>query len=673
MRDQRIKAETAVERAAAERRQQRQNAISSGLIGGAFPLLFGQGAGAARGGGIGGAGGGLRGGQFGFGLSLVGTALGNAFDQFAVKSKDLAVSLDTAGDSTQALEALIGRLDEATRERLSNLSSSGQAAEAASLAFEQLAEKLGTQSAAAVIQAGRDFDTLGQIWTQFTSTVGAGIISIIQDALYLNLNVDPKTGKPRFQGPALTKQAQRRVQGSTSDLEIARLATQEAQASLNKNIEGLAIAQKTRAEKEAEVKTQKISNDLEDGSISRQVAFNRILIVEEELNRKNLQIDKQRQNALTRISKEKERSTKREAREAEKAQREADRRAKEILRLNTAVGREKLNQIVIEQNISNVGKSRLEQVKSELAFLPIRESLERALIISSTDDLNLQIEKLRTLELQYDLKQKQLEQSEREIELQEAAIDAVRAASAAAGFDVLGVASRDRGAFAPSGGLLTPSTGPVSFTKGAELAPIIEQEVALARVLEKYQEIGQAAQLTSELVTTGFIDMVSGTRSAEEVFANFLNNLADMLIKTAQQMIAQYIAIGIARMFAMGESASSVAKGIGFNPVASYTGSGPISFAGFPIDGKANGGPVSGGSPYIVGERGPELFVPSNSGTVVPNNALGGNVSIVVNVTEGQTDARGGDGQANQLGKSIAAAVQSELIKQKRPGGLLAR
>jgi hypothetical protein len=40
---------------------------------------------------------------------------------------------------------------------------------------------------------------------------------------------------------------------------------------------------------------------------------------------------------------------------------------------------------------------------------------------------------------------------------------------------------------------------------------------------------------------------------------------------------------------------------------------------------RASGGPVSAGRPYLVGEAGPELMVPGQSGTVVPNNRLGGN------------------------------------------------
>ena len=38
------------------------------------------------------------------------------------------------------------------------------------------------------------------------------------------------------------------------------------------------------------------------------------------------------------------------------------------------------------------------------------------------------------------------------------------------------------------------------------------------------------------------------------------------------------------------------------------------------------------GGPYIVGERGPELFTPSSSGNITPNHAMGGGNTITVNV-----------------------------------------
>jgi hypothetical protein len=50
--------------------------------------------------------------------------------------------------------------------------------------------------------------------------------------------------------------------------------------------------------------------------------------------------------------------------------------------------------------------------------------------------------------------------------------------------------------------------------------------------------------------------------------------------------------------------------------------------------GRAAGGPVNAGTTYLVGERGPELFTPSGSGSIIPNHRLGGGgggISITVN------------------------------------------
>ena len=55
---------------------------------------------------------------------------------------------------------------------------------------------------------------------------------------------------------------------------------------------------------------------------------------------------------------------------------------------------------------------------------------------------------------------------------------------------------------------------------------------------------------------------------------------------------------------------------------------------------RANGGPVMpSGGPYIVGERGPELFTPSSSGNITPNHAMGGGSNITINVNGGDPNA----------------------------------
>ena len=87
---------------------------------------------------------------------------------------------------------------------------------------------------------------------------------------------------------------------------------------------------------------------------------------------------------------------------------------------------------------------------------------------------------------------------------------------------------------------------------------------------------------------------------------------------------------------------------------------------------RANGGPVKAGGSYVVGERGPEVFTPGVSGMITPNHALGGSTNIVVNVDASGSNVEGDEEEGRQLGIVLSAAIESELIKQKRPGGLLA-
>ena len=88
----------------------------------------------------------------------------------------------------------------------------------------------------------------------------------------------------------------------------------------------------------------------------------------------------------------------------------------------------------------------------------------------------------------------------------------------------------------------------------------------------------------------------------------------------------------------------------------------------------AAGGRPPVGRPSIVGERGPELFVPTTAGTVIPNDKIGGMTNnIVVNVdVEGGSSVEADETNSKQFGLALAAAIQAEIINQKRAGGLLA-
>ena len=63
---------------------------------------------------------------------------------------------------------------------------------------------------------------------------------------------------------------------------------------------------------------------------------------------------------------------------------------------------------------------------------------------------------------------------------------------------------------------------------------------------------------------------------------------------------------------------------------------------------------------------------PGVSGMITPNHALGGSTNVVVNVDASGSSVEGDEQQSRELGRLISVAVQSEILQQKRPGGLLA-
>jgi len=88
------------------------------------------------------------------------------------------------------------------------------------------------------------------------------------------------------------------------------------------------------------------------------------------------------------------------------------------------------------------------------------------------------------------------------------------------------------------------------------------------------------------------------------------------------------------------------------------------------LTGRAVGGPVSSNTPYMVGERGPELFVPNGSGNIVPNNKLGGGgVTVVQNINiDSRTDRSSIMAAMNQAKEQAKA----EIYRSMKSGGAFA-
>ena len=185
-----------------------------------------------------------------------------------------------------------------------------------------------------------------------------------------------------------------------------------------------------------------------------------------------------------------------------------------------------------------------------------------------------------------------------------------------------------------------------------KITDILTANVGLKNQKTELDKINEASQKQAEVfaeigrtigtqITDALVGAINGTKSLGESAKAILNDLANSLLR-----------MGI----------NSMLGGI-------FGGTKIGGFLGF-----ANGGRPPVGRASIVGEKGPELFVPSTAGTIIPNDRIGGGITnnVVVNVDASGSNVEGNEQQSRELGLAISAAIQAQLVKEKRPGGLLA-
>ena len=176
----------------------------------------------------------------------------------------------------------------------------------------------------------------------------------------------------------------------------------------------------------------------------------------------------------------------------------------------------------------------------------------------------------------------------------------------------------------------------------------LEKNKGLEKELELTQKVEDAFKSLSNSINNDIKNGIAGLIRGTSTLGDMLNNIANRFLDLALNQALFGSILG-----SEGKKGGGILGAIGLF---------------------ANGGRPPVGKPSIVGEKGRELFVPRSSGTIVPNNKLGGggSTSVVVNVDASGTDVQGDEAQAKELGSLISVAVQGELIKQQRPGGLLA-
>lgn len=147
---------------------------------------------------------------------------------------------------------------------------------------------------------------------------------------------------------------------------------------------------------------------------------------------------------------------------------------------------------------------------------------------------------------------------------------------------------------------------------GNEAAINEEWLTRVAAILDGTQEVKDAASGMGEAFQSAFEKAVVGGENLRDVMGGLAEDIATLILRA---QITKPLGDALNRGMAGAFGGDTL-----FDAFSSIFG-----FGGF----RAAGGPVSANKPYIVGEKGAELFMPGQSGTIVPNNRLGGGMTVV--------------------------------------------
>jgi lambda family phage tail tape measure protein len=178
-----------------------------------------------------------------------------------------------------------------------------------------------------------------------------------------------------------------------------------------------------------------------------------------------------------------------------------------------------------------------------------------------------------------------------------------------------------------------------------------EKEVQLAQLSLKYQREKEKpfanieALNQQEAIERFNIELQDTMKKTSEVFDSVWGNMGsaiDKFVRTGKLSIKDFARSVIQDLIAIQMKAAALSfLRMMFAPTMGPTidggGALPSSFNQY-LAPRAAGGPVSGNTPYLIGEKGPELFMPSGSGTIIPNNQMG-NMGGTTNVTNNYINA----------------------------------
>ena len=186
--------------------------------------------------------------------------------------------------------------------------------------------------------------------------------------------------------------------------------------------------------------------------------------------------------------------------------------------------------------------------------------------------------------------------------------------------------------------------------KTAKAAKKVKEAVdPISKMFESLDEqINRVATTMEDSMSNAFISMVDGTKSVKDAFRAMA---ADVVKELYRVLVVQQLVGGYDAKTGAGSGIVGAAMGL---------------FAGK----RAMGGPVTGGKAYLVGERGPEAFIPSRSGYIAPNVSSSATPSVTINqtFTGGVTQ-----GDLARMLPQITEMTKRAIIDQVQRGGATAR
>jgi len=192
---------------------------------------------------------------------------------------------------------------------------------------------------------------------------------------------------------------------------------------------------------------------------------------------------------------------------------------------------------------------------------------------------------------------------------------------------------------------IAAGTEEVTFFGDASVAATDKAGAGVEKLSQQQETMKSIAEGIRSSFSEAFMSMVDGTKT---VLGAFKDMVRQIILKLYEQLVVQQMVN--AAMGVVGSVFPALAPAL----------------SGF----KAMGGPVTSGQPYMVGERGPEIIVPSRNGSVVPNNQLGGGgvtVNQTINITTGvQQTVRA---EIKSLMPQIADSAKAAVLDARRRGG----